>query len=104
MLMVFQKKKLSDIRSEIHLVRSSIVSSGQFARALKKYILRLDLGIWRALEGNTDTRALKALGDSRHWDTRHLDTSALYLADSFMLDHLNFDDKQRFQFVLYLTF
>ena len=70
----FSKKKLSDIRSEIHLVRSSIVSSGQFARALKKYILRLDLGIWRALEGNTDTRALKALGDSRHWDTRHLGT------------------------------
>ena len=34
-LNLFQKNVLSDVQSEIHLVRRNIVSNGQFDRALK---------------------------------------------------------------------
>ena len=39
----FQKEFLSDVRTEIHLIRSNIVSTGQSVQPLKIYILRLGL-------------------------------------------------------------
>ena len=41
-ILIFFKKVLSDIRSEIHLVRRNIVSNGQFDRDLKKIMFRPD--------------------------------------------------------------
>ena len=39
----FQKEFLADVRTEIHLIRSNIVSTGQSVQPLKIYILRLGL-------------------------------------------------------------
>ena len=37
----FKVKILCDVRSEIHLVRRNIISTGQSVRTLKKYVFRL---------------------------------------------------------------
>ena len=39
----FQKKCLSDVRSEIHLDQRNIISTGPFVWALKKIMFKLDL-------------------------------------------------------------
>ena len=43
MSLFLSKKKLSDVGSEIHLVRRNMndVSTGQYVRALKKIVFRL---------------------------------------------------------------
>ena len=57
MSLFLSKKKLSDVRSEIHLVRRNIVSTGQSVRALKKIVFRLSYN----MEINT----------KREWDQKH---------------------------------
>ena len=59
MSLFLSKKKLSDVGSEIHLVRRNMndVSIGQYLRALKKIVFRLSYN----MEINT----------KREWDQKH---------------------------------